>query len=129
LLASGIQPRRFLGREEPDKGKGADREGSLIALELYDARSDTSKFVPVLFEARDEPFIPEPISGHAHYLLNSGDNYAKLYAFLTGQAVRKTGKLSRRPLVRTDATDMLKRRLKQTGRPASRGVIFSGRYT
>jgi site-specific recombinase XerD len=30
----------------------------------------------------------------------------------------KTGKLSRRPLVRTDAGDMLKRRLKQAGLPA-----------
>ena len=29
----------------------------------------------------------------------------------------KTGKLSRRPLVRTDAADMLKRRLKQAGLP------------
>jgi len=33
-------------------------------------------------------------------------------------AVRKTGKLSRRPLMRTDAADMLKRRLKQAGLPA-----------
>ena len=33
-------------------------------------------------------------------------------------AVGKTGKLSRRPLVRTDAADMLKRRLKQAGLPA-----------
>jgi hypothetical protein len=33
-------------------------------------------------------------------------------------AIRKTGKLSRRPLTRTDATDMLKRRLKQAGLPA-----------
>jgi hypothetical protein len=32
--------------------------------------------------------------------------------------VRKTGKLSRRPLARTDAADMLKRRLKQAGLPA-----------
>ena len=30
----------------------------------------------------------------------------------------KTGKLSRRPLVRADAADMLKRRLKQAGLPA-----------
>ena len=33
-------------------------------------------------------------------------------------AVRKTGKLSRRPLARTNAADMLKRRLKQAGLPA-----------
>ena len=34
-------------------------------------------------------------------------------------AVRKTGKLSRRPLVRTDAADMLKRWLRQAGLPGS----------
>jgi integrase/recombinase XerD len=33
-------------------------------------------------------------------------------------AIGKTGKLSRRPLLRTDAADMLKRRLKQAGLPA-----------
>jgi integrase/recombinase XerD len=33
-------------------------------------------------------------------------------------AIGKTGKLSRRPLVRTDAADMLKRWLKQAGLPA-----------
>jgi integrase len=33
-------------------------------------------------------------------------------------ALRNTGKLSRRPLRRTDAADMLKRRLKQAGLPA-----------
>jgi hypothetical protein len=33
-------------------------------------------------------------------------------------AARKTGKLSSRPLARTDAADMLKRRLKQAGLPA-----------
>src|SRR5271157_6030032 len=32
-------------------------------------------------------------------------------------ALGKTGKLSRRPLVRTDAADVLKRRLKQAGLP------------
>jgi hypothetical protein len=33
-------------------------------------------------------------------------------------SIGKTGKLSRRPLVGTDAADMLKRRLKQAGLPA-----------
>jgi SEFIR domain len=84
---------RFLGREEPDKGKGADWEGSLITLELYHTRSDTNKFVPVLFDRQDECFIPRQLSGHTHYLLSSEDNYAKLYAFLTGQAGVVPGKL------------------------------------
>jgi SEFIR domain len=85
VICTETYRQRFLGREEPGKGKGADWEGSLITLELYHTRSDTNKFVPVLFDRQDEPFIPRPLSGHTHYLLSSEDNYAKLYAFLTGQ--------------------------------------------
>jgi SEFIR domain len=40
--------RRFLGREEPNKGKGADWEGSYITWSCIMPESDTSKFVPVL---------------------------------------------------------------------------------
>lgn len=78
--------RRFRGHEEPGQGKGADWEGQLITLAIYHAKSRTERFVPVFFEPKDERFIPEPVSGHTHYLLNSEDNYAKLYAFLTSQA-------------------------------------------
>jgi hypothetical protein len=60
--------RRFRGQEEPGKGKGADWEGNLITVEIYQARSRTTKFVPALFDHQDEQFIPEPISGHTHYL-------------------------------------------------------------
>jgi hypothetical protein len=77
---------RFLRRQESDNGKGADWEGSLITLEVYHTRSDTSKFVPVLFDDEDKRFIPGQLRGLTHYLLSSEDNYAKLYAFLTGQA-------------------------------------------
>jgi hypothetical protein len=78
--------RRFRGHEEPNQGKGVDFEGQLITLAIYHAKSRTERFVPVLFEPKDERFIPEPVSGHTHYLLSSEDNYAKLYDFLTGQA-------------------------------------------
>jgi hypothetical protein len=53
--------RRFLGREVPEKGKGADWEGSLISQALYDARSHSNKFIPVLFDRSDEAHIPEPL--------------------------------------------------------------------
>jgi Sel1 repeat len=49
--------------------------------------------VPVLFDREDTRFIPGQLSGHTHYLLSSEDNYAKLYAFLTGQAGVVPGKL------------------------------------
>jgi hypothetical protein len=58
VICTETYHRRFLGREEPDRGTGVDWEGSLITLELYHARSDTRKFVPVLFVPEDKPFIP-----------------------------------------------------------------------
>jgi hypothetical protein len=79
--------------EERDKGKGVDWEGNLITLELYQVRSDMKKFVPVLFEPQDEPFIPRPLLGHTHYLLSSEENYNKLYAFLVGGAGVSPGEL------------------------------------
>jgi hypothetical protein len=78
--------RRFRGHEELGKGKGADWEGNLITLEMYNEKSTTTKFAPVFFASQDEQFIPEPLRGHTQYLLNSEENYTKLYAFLTGQA-------------------------------------------
>ena len=78
--------RRFRGHEEPGQGKGVDFEGHLITLAIYHAKSRTERFVPILFEPKDERFIPEPVLGHTHYLLSSEDNYARMYAFLTGQA-------------------------------------------
>ena len=63
---------------------------------MYHARSDTSKFVPVLFDPEDKRFIPGRLSGHTYYLLSSEENYAKLYAFLTGQAVVVPGQLKTR---------------------------------
>jgi hypothetical protein len=93
VVCTEIYRRRFLGREVADKGKGANWEGSLITLELYDARSETSKFVPVLFDPQDQPFVPRPLSAHTHYLLSSEDHYAKLYDFLTGQSGFVPGKL------------------------------------
>jgi hypothetical protein len=53
--------RRFRGHEESGKGKGADWEGALITQEIYDARSATTKFVPVIFDPAHERFIPEPL--------------------------------------------------------------------
>jgi hypothetical protein len=112
VICTQTYRRRFLGREEPDKGQGVDWEGSLITLEMYHARSDTSKFVPVLFDREDKRFIPGQLSGHTYYLLGSEDNYAKLYAFLTGQAGFMPGKLGQ---------------LKTRAREAVEPLTFDGR--
>lgn len=86
LICTETYYRRFRGHEEPGKGKGADWEGQLITLDIYNARSDTVKFVPAICAAKDERFIPEPLSGHTRYVLDAEESYAQLYAFVTGQA-------------------------------------------
>lgn len=78
--------RRFRGREKLGRGKGADWEGALITQEIYDKKSRTVKFVPVMLSADQESYIPEPIRGHTHYELTSDERYQALYAFLLGQA-------------------------------------------
>ena len=78
--------RRFRGLEVPSKGKGVDWEGALLTQALYDARSRTNEFVPVLFERSDESYIPEPLRGQTHYLLDSDDGYHALYDALLDQS-------------------------------------------
>lgn len=86
LICTETYYRRFRGHEIPGKGKGADWEGAIITQEIYDSKSSTKKYVPVLLRSEDEQFIPEPARCHTHYLLNSGDAYESLYDFLSGQA-------------------------------------------
>jgi hypothetical protein len=85
VICTETYRRRFLGREQPNKGKGVDWEGSLITLEMCYARSDTSKFAPVLFDPEDKRFIPKQLSGHTYYICLV-QKTTTLCAFLTGQA-------------------------------------------
>lgn len=103
LVCTETYYRRFRGHEEPGTGKGVDWEGAVITQELYDARSATIKFVPVLFDATDKHFIPEPVRGHSFYALNSELAYRDLYHFLLGQAGVEpgpVGEAQRRPRAR-----------------------------
>jgi SEFIR domain-containing protein/uncharacterized protein DUF4062/iSTAND domain-containing protein len=90
--------RRFRGHEKPDVGRGADWEGYLITTEIYRARSQTTKFVPVFFDGLEERFIPEPLFAHTRYRLSlnekdSADDYEELHAFLTGKRGVRAGEI------------------------------------
>jgi hypothetical protein len=61
-----------------DERRGADWEGQLITFEIYNAKSRTTKFVPVVFRAQDRKFIPEMLSDQS-YLLDSEERYDELY--------------------------------------------------
>jgi tetratricopeptide (TPR) repeat protein len=90
---------RFRGHEEPGKGKGGDWEGALITQELYNSRSATTRFVPVLFSRDDEKHIPEPLRQHTHYTVTSKARYEELCDFLeqaAGVEPRSLGKRRQR---------------------------------
>ncbi|MEQ1511863.1 MAG: SEFIR domain-containing protein [Lysobacteraceae bacterium] len=78
--------RRFRGREVPGKGKGVDWEGALMTQSLYDARSVSTKCIPVLFARTDEPCIPEPLRGQTFHVMDSDAGYEALYDALLNQS-------------------------------------------
>ncbi len=78
--------RRFRGHEVPDTGRGVDWEGAIITGELYDARTVSNKFIPVLFTEQSSKFIPEPMRGQTRYLLDTDAGYQKLYNALLMQS-------------------------------------------
>ena len=77
-----------------------DWEGALITQEIYDRRSRTLKFVPVLLASADEDWIPEPLRSGTHYSLSSESGYEGLYDFLleqSGVEPRAVGTLKVKP--------------------------------
>ena len=81
----------FMGQDESGKGRGADFEGQLITLDIYNAKSRSLKFVPILFSPECAHFIPDPLLGTTSYLLDSDseasvESYSVLLAFLYGKA-------------------------------------------
>lgn len=77
--------RRFRGKEQPGKGKGAKWEGAVITQQLYDAELHNTRFIPVLLDASDEPHIPIVLRGTTLYDVTTEDGYLKLYRRITAQ--------------------------------------------
>src|SRR5271167_592115 len=66
-------------------GQGVCWEANLIYVLLYEKKLNTTKFLPVVFSPADKDFIPTPLQGRDHFLIDSQPGYEQLYAFLTGQ--------------------------------------------
>ena len=49
--------------------------------------------MPTLFSPNEANFIPQPLLGHTHYVLDSETNYAKLLAYFVGRAGVSPGPL------------------------------------
>src|SRR5438128_5623010 len=95
VICTGPYYRRFRGHEEPGKGKGGDWEGALITQEIYDSRSRTLKFVPVLFSPEDQKFIPEPLRSINYFALTSEAEYQALYDSLLEQGGVEPGPIGK----------------------------------
>ena len=100
VIASETYDRRFRGKEEPDKGHGAQWEGAIITQEIYEANGKNQKFVPVIFEHEDAAHIPVPLRSATRHDVNSDKGYDELYFYLTNQPpyeARQLGPIRKRP--------------------------------
>jgi hypothetical protein len=93
VICTETYHRRFRGREQPGKGKGANWEGALITQEIYDSSSRTGKFVPVFLATPVEAWIPEPLRSRTFYALTSQAAYENLYDYLLSQSGVEPAKL------------------------------------
>ncbi len=77
--------RRFRGKEGQGKGKGATWEGAIISQEIYDAHTQNTRFIPIVFALEEAEHIPTILRGGKHYDISTEEGYEELYRRLTGQ--------------------------------------------
>ncbi len=80
--------KRVEGKVAADEGRGVFWEGSIIYSYLYDEKN-TERFLPVIFDRKDDAYIPRPLKGATRYFLSTFDlsdsGYESLYRELTHQ--------------------------------------------
>ncbi|MDJ0841689.1 MAG: TIR domain-containing protein [Acidobacteriota bacterium] len=77
--------RRVEGEEEPGRGLGVQWEALVTTNILYETAAVSTKFIPVVFDAEDQAFIPVFLRQYTWYLISSRDGYEQLYRCLTDQ--------------------------------------------
>jgi len=76
---------RVMGTEETGKGLGVRWESTLVYQDVYEAGSEATRFVPVLFKDGKPEHIPKPLKGHTYYHVDTEKGYEGLYRRLTDQ--------------------------------------------
>jgi hypothetical protein len=66
-------------------GKGIAWEGLIITQNLYDAHSQNTQFIPVLFSSSDTPHIPTPLKPYTYICMEDSNGYEELYRRITEQ--------------------------------------------
>jgi CHASE2 domain-containing sensor protein len=77
--------RRASRNEEPGAGHGVLWEGRLINQYLYDVRSVSAKFVPVLLDDGSDAHVPLPVKGGTIYRVETPEGYESLLRLLSDQ--------------------------------------------
>lgn len=67
------------------EGQGVAWEINMIYNHLKANKLKTERVIPAVFAGADLPFIPDPLQNASRHILDSEENYGKLYAVLTGQ--------------------------------------------
>jgi hypothetical protein len=84
---------RAEGREDPGKGLGATREGSIIDQEIYEAGGTNTKFIPVVLTAADAEHRPDFLRSYQWFAVDTA--YEDLYRLLTNQPSRTKPQLGK----------------------------------
>jgi len=91
--------KRVMGEEEPGKGLGIRWEGNLIYQHIYNAGTENTKFIPVVFDSSDRVNILTPLQGSTVYCVDTEDGYDDLYYRLLNRSKTEKPALGKlRPL-------------------------------
>jgi hypothetical protein len=84
---------RFEHRAKRGTGLGAKYEGAIISGEIYRSEGDKSRFIPVVFAAKDRRFIPALLFDSTHYNVTNDPGFEGLYRHITAQPEWPAGPL------------------------------------
>jgi hypothetical protein len=87
---------RVSGQESVDKGRGVKWEGSIIYQHLYNQGASNLKFIPVLMRNTDKRFIPVPLQGASHFVVDTDTGYEQLYNRILGRPPAEKAPLGKR---------------------------------
>jgi hypothetical protein len=96
LICTEAYLRRVMGKEEEGKGNGVRWEGNLVYQHLYNAGTQSNRFIPVIFDEAHNCYIPVPLQGASRYCLATEAGYDGLYRVLTNQPKVLKPKLGKR---------------------------------
>ena len=83
VVCTPLYLKRYRGLDE-DGGRGVNFEGVVISQTLYDNYYRNTKFLPVLPDDGNFDNVPLALKGFGEF--RAGQDYEKIYRFLTGQA-------------------------------------------